>query len=216
MREIRYTLLCDGTSDKALIPIISWLIRDLLPDVSVQSQYADFGLLRKPPPLSALDQRMEKAVSLYPCDILFVHRDAEKDSFESRKNEILKFFQKINTTFSEKFVPVVPVRMMETWLLIDEDAIKKAAGNRNYAPKIDLPKSKNLESISEPKDYLHDLLKKVSGLKGRRLENLKVSQTVHIIADSIEDYSQLRELQAFKQLENDVKKVLKELDFKVE
>lgn len=213
MRELRFTLLCDGTSDKALIPIISWLLRDLLPDVSLQSHYADFGFLKNPPPSSALDQRMVKAVTLYPCDILFVHRDAEKEAFQSRKDEILKFFQKIKKPFSEKLVPLVPIRMMETWLLIDEKALKMAAGNRNYAQKIDLPRSKNLEALSDPKDYLHSLLKEVSGLKGRKLQNLKVSQTVHLIADSIEDYSQLRLLTAFQQLEKDVKAVLTELGF---
>jgi hypothetical protein len=213
MREIRFTLLCDGTSDKALIPIISWLLRDLLPHVLLQSQYADFGFLKNPPPSSALDQRMVKAVSLYPCDILFVHRDAEKEAFQTRKDEILRFYQKINNTFSEKLVPVVPVRMMETWLLIDEKALKMAAGNRNYAKNIVLPRPKNLESLAEPKDYLHNLLKEVSGLKGRKLQNLKVSQTVHLIADSIENYSQLRQLPAFQQLEKDVINVLTELGF---
>ena len=213
MREIRYTLLCDGSSDKALIPILSWLLNDLLPNVSLQAQYADFGRLRLPPPLSALDQRIEKAVALYPCDILFVHRDAEKDPFQKRKNEILKFHQKINNTFTEKLVPVVPVRMMETWLLIDEKAIKVAAGNRNYNKNIVLPSTQNLESLPNPKDHLYNLLKEVSELKGRKLQNLKVSQSVHLIADFIEDYSQLRQILAFQELEKDVIVVLTELGF---
>lgn len=213
MREIRYTLLCDGSSDKAIIPILSWLLKDLLPNVSLQSQYADFGLLRNPPPLSALDKRMEKAVALYPCDILFVHRDAEKNTFQNRKNEILKFYQKINNTFTEKLVPVVPVRMMETWLLIDEKAIKAAAGNRQYNQTITLPRTQNLETLSEPKDVLYKLLKDVSELKGRKLQNLKVSQSVHLIANSIDDYSQLRQLTAFQELEKDMIVVLKELGF---
>jgi hypothetical protein len=213
MREIRFTLLCDGTSDKALTQIVSWLLRDLLPDVLIQSQYADFGLLRNPPPLNALDQRIEKAVTLYPCDILFVHRDAEKEPFQNRKNEILKFFKKVNANFLEKLVPVVPVRMMETWLLIDENALKIAAGNRKYAQKIALPRHNNLESLPDPKDYLHNLLREVSGLKGRKLQSLRVSQSVHLIADNIDDYSKLRHLAAFQELEKDVKLALTQLGF---
>jgi len=36
--------------------------------------------------------------------------------------------------------------MMEVWLLINKDAIKKAASNRNYSGEINLPAVKNLEN----------------------------------------------------------------------
>jgi hypothetical protein len=39
--EISYTLLCDGSSDRALLPVLSWLLREHLPDVAVQEQWAD-------------------------------------------------------------------------------------------------------------------------------------------------------------------------------
>ena len=94
---------------------------------------------------------------------------------------------------------------METWLLINADAIKKAAGNRNYTGNIDLPVLKNLESLPKPKEMLHELLKETSGLKGRRLKNFNVHRAVHLVAENIKDYSPLRELPAFREFEKDLK-----------
>ena len=49
MKEIRYTLLSDGSSDKALLPILSWLLYQHCPEYAIQSQWADLGRLPKPP-----------------------------------------------------------------------------------------------------------------------------------------------------------------------
>jgi len=98
--------------------------------------------------------------------------------------------------------------MIETWLLINTDAIKKAAGNRNYKDNINLPAIKRLESIPNPKETLHELLKKTSGLKGRRLKNFNVHYAVHLVAENIKDYSPLRDLTAFKEFEKDLKEAV--------
>ncbi|NJK84522.1 MAG: DUF4276 family protein, partial [Saprospiraceae bacterium] len=151
----------DGTSDRALMNVIDWTLQDLLPMVSVSRQFADLGSLIKPPPLDRLDLRIQKAVDLYPCDILFVHRDCEgrtKKDFIERLQEIALAVEKGNV--SNRTVSIVPIRMMEAWLLFDPQAIKLAAGNKNYRPPISLPKHKDLENLSNPKQMLHHLLKR--------------------------------------------------------
>jgi len=97
---------------------------------------------------------------------------------------------------------------METWLLINEEAIKKAAGNRNYNGNIDLPLLKNLERENQPKERLHNLLKNASGVKNRRLKNFNVDQRIHLVADYIEDFSPLRNLVAFRVFEDELRKVV--------
>ena len=213
MKKIKYTLLADGSSDKTLMSIINWLLNDLIPTVAIEKQFADLRILPNPPSLKELDKRIEKAIELYPCDILFVHRDAEQNDnpeeiIRKRSEEIMIGFGRRH----EKLVKVIPIRMMETWFLIDELSIRKAADNRNSTVKISLPNISKLESITNPKKDLHQLLKDVSQKKGRRLDNFNVNAAVHIVAESIENYSILRKLFAFQSFENDLKIALKELE----
>jgi len=97
---------------------------------------------------------------------------------------------------------------METWLLIDADAIKKAAGNRNYRGSINLPSLKTLEKENQPKELLHRLLREASGKKERNLKKFNIDKTVHLVAENIEDFSPLRDLAAFQAFENELKKVV--------
>jgi len=205
MDELRYTLLTDGSSDKTLMNIIQWSLDDIYPRLPCVGKFADLRLLKNPPSAGDVVQRINFAENLYPFDILFYHRDAEyfeKDVIQKRKNEI---FSKIDEQLASKVVCVVPVTMMETWLLFDRDAIKKASGNRNYTGSIDLPALSRLESIKDTKSILHQKLLKTSGLKGRREKMFHVHQAVHLVAENIKDYKPLRELSAFREFENDLK-----------
>ena len=46
MTELKYTLLADGPSDDALLPVLSWLLVRQMPETAIQPQWAD---LRKLP-----------------------------------------------------------------------------------------------------------------------------------------------------------------------
>ncbi|MEH2437636.1 MAG: hypothetical protein V7K25_25980 [Nostoc sp.] len=41
MKELCYTLLSDGSSDKALMPILTWLLREHQVECAIQSNWAD-------------------------------------------------------------------------------------------------------------------------------------------------------------------------------
>ena len=209
MDGIKYTLLTDGRSDKTLMNIIKWSFDNLYPRLSTNGSYADLGLyLKNSLPAGDVDKRIKIAEKFYPFDILFYHRDAEKfdkNIIKKRKDEI---FSKIDEQYKSKIVCIVPVTMMETWLLINQEAIKKAAGNRNYSGIINLPATSRLESIKDPKKELYQTLRTTSGLKGRQLKMFNERQAVHLIAENINDFSPLRELSAFREFEHDLKKAV--------
>ncbi len=212
MHILHYTLLSDGSSDKALMNIINWTLHQLIPNLPISGQYAELGKLKNPPKNLAL--KIQKAVELYPCDVLFVHRDCEsKDQsiFETRLKEIKDAFNKNNFTEHNNLVRIVPVVMMETWLLIDEIAIKKAAGNRNYNESLNLPRPKNLETLTDSKDVLHQCLKQASGRKGRRLSKFNIHSAVHLVAEYIDDFSTLNNLKAYQYFEIELKEVLSQI-----
>ncbi len=211
MIEIRVTLIGDGSSDKALSSIIKWLADDLYPKVPSSISYADFRNLPKPPMKSDVKAQISTAKEYYPYDVLIYHRDAERNDIQiidDRKSEVLECVDDVDV---KMIICVVPIKMMESWLLINQDALKKAAGNRNYKGNLLLPPINKIESLTQPKETLHQLLINASGLKGRNLTKFNPHQAVHRLAAYIEDYSVLRELKAFKVFENDFKRKVDEI-----
>lgn len=105
-------------------------------------------------------------------------------------------------------VCVVPVRMTEVWLLLDEAALREAAGYPGGKMLLEFPGLSALETIPNPKVMLHELLKKASGFSGRRLQKFRPDEVIHRLAHLIRDYSRLRQLPAFRALEQELGEVL--------
>jgi hypothetical protein len=208
MADLRFTLLSDGSSDKALIPILRWVLQAQNVNGAIQSEWADLRRLRDPP--TALADKVLSSIELYPCDLLFIHRDAERDNRESRINEIGAALARVRRAVEQvPVVCVVPIRMHEAWLLFDEAAIRRAAGNPNGTDAIDLPRIRKVEGLPDPKAVLHELLYRASGLHGRRLKSFRVSKHAADVSSFINDFSPLRSLSAFRSLETDVRTVVR-------
>lgn len=211
MENINYTLIGDGSSDKALLKIIKWLLDDLYPTIPNSGHFADFSFLSEPPKKGDIKGQIACAKKYFPFDILFYHRDAEstnKDIIAQRKLEI---FDKLDADERRNVICVVPIRMMEAWLLIDPNAIKKAAGNRNSKEPINLPPIKKIEAERDPKQTIQNILRTASGRKGRNLNGFNVQEAIHLVADNITDYGLLRGLTAFQEFENDLSTVVNTL-----
>lgn len=205
MKELRFSLVTDGSSDVALLPILRWLLLQHLPEYALQATWADI----RPFHLHRLEDKIRQAISFYPCDLLFVHRDAEKEAKERRFTEVWSALERANPSVAVPVVCVVPVRMQEAWLLFDEAAIRCAADNRNGRVSLSLPASRHIEERPDPKEDLYALLKLASELSGRRLKSFSESQHARRVADYIEDYSPLRSLSAFETLETHLVQMLK-------
>lgn len=202
-RRLRFTLLGDGSSDEALKRHVEWMVREnVASDVAIDSQWADLRAAKPKP--EGLGARIERAIDLYPCDVLFVHRDAEREEPERRIQEIAQACIGIKVRATP--VPVIPVRMSESWLLCDETAIRKAAGNPNGEQPLNLPRLREIEGLPDPKNTLHTVLRCASGLTGRRLKAF--SPRARLVANYITDFSLLRRLPAFQRLETDLRIVL--------
>ena len=203
MDELRYTLVTDGSSDTALIPILNWVLIENGVRCPIQPAWADLRALPLPdrPKLAG---RIKNGLVYYPCDLLFVHRDAERERRDRRVQEIHKAVDGLPEGLSPTFVCVVPVRMQEAWLLIDEATIKTAAGNRRSASELELPPVNRLEEIPDPKNLLNELLKKASDLNRRRQRSFRVAKHARLVTEFIEDFSPLRQLSAFAAFEEQV------------
>ena len=125
-----------------------------------------------------------------------MHRDAEGASHSERKREI---------PIAERLVAVVPVRMTEAWLLINEDAIRRASGNPEGRVPLDIPKIPKLDGLAHPKERLRDLLVVASEYRGRRRDRFDRADAVQLVANYIDDYAPLRALSAFIDMEQELR-----------
>jgi hypothetical protein len=205
--EISYTLLSDGTSDRALLPILTWLLQENLANYAIQPQWADLRPLDKSL-RNTLEKRMKLSVELYPCDLLFVHRDAEKEPYGNRVSEIQAAMTKI--TLPAPVVCVIPVRMTEAWLFSDAAAIRKAASNPNGKNPLNFPLIKKIEGLPDPKEDLYSLLREASGLPPHRLRRFSAQERVYRVSELTSSFTTLRQLKAFSTLESDLKAVIQQ------
>lgn len=207
MNTLRYTLLSDGSADRALQHVLTWLLREHLAGWAIQPEWADLRRLPQPP--RSLPDRIKIGIDLYPCDLLFIHRDAEREPRAVRVTEIRRAVEEVWEHLAvPPVVCVVPVRMQEAWLLFDESALREAAGNPNGQHPLQLPDLADVERLPNPKRTLHDLLRAASDLPARRSRRLNLGALVHRMASLIDDFSPLRQLSAFRELETDFKRTV--------
>lgn len=210
MRDLKFTLLCDGSSDKVLVPIIEWMLRRHLADVVWNSEVADLSVTFGRP--RTLHEKIESCFELYPADVLFIHRDAERDPPSKREKEIEIAKQQLTNTRQFPYtVPVIPVRMTEAWLLISEYAIRRASGNPNGRVALHLPPINDLESLPDPKSDLERFLKIASERSRRMLKKFHFPVARQNVPDFISDWSPLLQLSSAQMLDQRIQQLAREI-----
>jgi hypothetical protein len=195
---ISCTLVGDGSSDKILLSPLRWLLDDLYPDRTIEISFAD--LRQSGLTATNLAERVQLSLRLFPCDLLFIHRDAEGETYERRITEIQAALHE-KSIDDQVYLPVIPTRMTEAWFLHDAQAIRTAADNPNGKANLNLPSPVNLHKIPDPKRQLEELLITASELNKRRLKNFKPRKRMHRLAELMDDFSLLRSQESFRQLE---------------
>lgn len=161
---MRFVLVCEGWSDAALV---SHIQRLLVQCGCANPRGTPF------PWGSRIAEKIGKAVELAnDLDLLFVHRDANNIGAEKRYLEIKQAVE--NTLPLEcRWVAVVPVRMTEAWLLLDEAAIRRVVRKPNGKQPLGLPSPRHAERVSDPKDVLSKALLAAVATTGRRRRKFK-------------------------------------------
>ena len=103
--------------------------------------------------------------------LLFVHRDSDRDGPDARYGEISRAIEE--ATSSEPWIGIVPVRMTEAWLLLDEVAIRDVVGNPNGRAQLNLPSPVEAERMADPKTTLQSFLLTAGDVQGRRRRKLE-------------------------------------------
>lgn len=207
MDELVFALMSDGSFDRALMPIIRWTLLEAGVSSSIRGEWADLGRLPHPP--RRLQERIRAVMELYPCDVLFIHRDAEAQTLELRLAEIARGVSAARKGASvPPDVPVVPVRMTEAWLLFDEPAIRAAADNPRGTDPLQIPPKSTWEKLPNPKARLREALESASGRAGRRRRAFDAGAAAALISGRVESFAPLRGLAAFDRFEAAARKAV--------
>jgi hypothetical protein len=155
--------LADGPSDLPLARHLEWICAEAGTPVTLTP--LDPRFLRTTG--RTVVERLEFLIEQQSVgDIVFVHRDAEREPPHRRVAEIEA--GRLAAGLDCPVVPVVPVRMTEAWLLLDDAAIRRVAGKPNGRRRLNLPTPAEAERIADPKTRLRDVLTAASETAGRR------------------------------------------------
>src|SRR5688572_7979771 len=180
---INFSLVCEGSSDASLVDYLKTILIECgateasgdCPDLSLLPQEIGRDINSK----SAAVIRLNSEINL-----LFVHRDIDNSTRAARIAEITQGTLHIPNNIA--VVPILPNKMLETWLLADEALIKIAAENRGYQGNLDIPATRNLERIANTKLLLFEKLKQASEKTGRRLEKFNLYEARHYLIQNID------------------------------
>lgn len=168
--RVRFALLAEGPSDFSLVDCLQALCIKLGADEAI-GYPLDFRGLPADGPRTLLERMRFYAANSPPSEILFVHRDADREGIAPRTTRILATAAKAGLT--GRVVPVVPVREMEAWLLLDEAMIRRIARNPGGRAPLGLPSRASIESLADPKRALRRALQTASELRGRHLDRFR-------------------------------------------
>jgi hypothetical protein len=205
MIPISSILVADGSSDRMLIPVIQNALKELYPAVAFSDIV--FSAAKG----HTLGERIAKTIEQYSCDLLFVHRDAEKQPPYKRLEEIELA---VGGKFRQKTIAIVPVRMTEAWLLCDEDAIRCAVGNENGVSELALPAIAKIESC-EAKNVLDAALTAAVDHNARRRRKFYPQDYRYRVAELCTSRDKLLRLASYKSFEDRLKFVVKALVWKL-
>jgi hypothetical protein len=188
---------------------LNWLLRANGAYPEQEIEWYDPSRFKHRP--TSLAERIDHAVENYPCDLLFIHRDAEGEPLDRRVAEVREALETSSSgqNGSVPAVLVIPIRMMEAWLLFDKARLREAAGCPQGNAPLDLPKLRRCEKLAAPKERLHRCLRVASEKRGRHLRKFNVDSAIHRLSGLIPDFSPLRRLSAFRRLEEDLQVVLR-------
>jgi hypothetical protein len=168
--RIRFLLVCEGSSDRGLVPHLEALCVRAGAEEAM-GEAPDLSRLPKPPGRKTEAKVTEALRHVGDVNLLFVHEDADARDAEEVRAQI-----QARISGMKKCPPcvcVVPVREMEAWLLAEEEKIRLVAGNPQGKEDLGLPPLRRIESALDAKKLLQDAFLKASGARGLRLQKTR-------------------------------------------
>lgn len=200
IRYIQFAFLREGSSDDGLLAHLESLLVREGADEAVGEVRSYGGTTQE-----KIEKFLEEAL---PVHAIFVHRDADKAGPTAREREIFNAGEKYKDC--PPLIPVVPVTMTESWLLVEELAIRQVAGNPTGRQPLHIPPLSAIENVSDAKARLKQAIADASGYSGSKLSQLNdnFDRNRAAILNRLDPDGPVTALPSWSQLEQDVRDFL--------
>lgn len=151
----------------------------------------------------------------YGIHTLVVHTDSDRDTYEERiGNKITPALQIIRLQSDDEccklLTPIIPVKMMEAWMLADRQLLKEEIGTSKSDE--DLGLCRDPESIANPKALIEEAIRIATEDLPKRRQRLSISDLYGIIGTKI-DLEKLSTLPSYIQFKERVRETYRELKY---
>jgi hypothetical protein len=203
MHYLKLALLAEGPSDHRFLPL---LLRRLTIDLCARNatrsvEIDDEVMMLSPRSFSEAD---------WSFNVLFSHADGAGNPAAARTRALLPLAG-WKPTRPWRPVPVVPVREMEAWALVDGEALRSAFGSIIEDDELGLPsRAREVEAIFDPKKALDEAFGRALG--GRKRRKARAVHFLSAIGERVR-LERLRQVPAFQELEVDFQQALDELGY---
>lgn len=159
-------------------------------------------------------QASADGVKTYGIMTLAIHTDADKDSYEERKiHKILpaqKLLEQRDDSFCKLLTPVIPVRMMEAWMLADKQLLKEEIGTHKSDEELGI--DRNPEAMADPKQIITKAIQIATEHLPKRRQHLEIADLYSIIGSKI-SLNMLKRLRSYRMFQDEVRETYKALNY---
>ena len=146
--------------------------------------------------------------------VLAVHADADRETYDVRRKYNIDPTQeeldKQGNDYCKILTPVIPVRMMEAWMLADKDLLKSEIGTTKTDN--DLGINRDPESIADPKEVIDVAIRIAQSDLPKRRQRLTISDLYAIIGDKI-GLDKLSLLNSYQRFQEEVRNTYRTLKY---
>lgn len=158
----------------------------------------------------------KKGIEDYGIMILCVHTDADNsDDTQMFKSKITPAQTELNSKdendYCKILTPIVPIQMIEAWMLADKELMKEEIGTDKSDNELGI--NRHPETISDPKYTIEEAIRIArSDLTKRRRKDLSIAELYLPIGQKISQ-EQLCTLNSFKKFKEAIRNAYRQLNY---
>jgi hypothetical protein len=216
-QQLQMALYAEGRTDERFLPILIQRTANqiLLRQAKVPVEVLDPICLDAEPDVGDRAKRiLSVARKAYGYHCLIVHADADAPTSDDALNYRYApgkcLVEKSKDDVCDNLLPIIPIRMMEAWIMADFNAFRDAVGTDLSSDELGFPNSPHqVEAIRDPKFELGMALNKIFS-KRRHRKRTHLGQYYEPVARRIR-LEALERVPAFRQFTQDLGNVIRQL-----
>lgn len=219
MKQLFLALYAEGRMDERFLPVVIQRAADRI----LRQHALDVVEVWEPVSLKAdsvARNREERILSVAQqatgFHALIVHADADArtadDALDNRYEPGRRRVQESKNAACRELLPIIPIRMIEAWMMTDVEAFREVVGTGLSADQLGFPaRAHQVETVRDPKHKLDMALNQIFSRRHRR-KRTHLGQYYEPMAQSIR-LNRLESVPAFQRFTNDLTCVLEGLHF---